>query len=387
MKTLIAIALAVVLVLLMVVPAMASDPAPTVTTSVTIDGANTPPTIKVKWEQSTVGGSTTYGTVLPPLVKCGTVTVDYYAVVTSTMNAGDVSNVFAWVFSPPNSPPPYSTPTSPLGDPYFKYEVDFTKVPAGTSGTYSAADVAKEIALVNAAAAAGALHFSNAFTLTEVVTELNKQTAALWHGSANLTYEQPGGLYKVQVFATVNNATTVDPLVNNFNYVPTCGIAIDFNALNYGPVNISTDVWRAGDLVFNPTDTAGYQGASPATIRNVGNVWADIEFWQSDMGFGKDSSGVWEVQYNYRMGNNTAYQITGATPNIVGGVLGTPYILPNLLALSSLDELDFSIHVLKAVPGKVNYTGVLVIGCSNEQFPSPLPAPFLAVTGFADPCP
>lgn len=403
MKKLIALVIAVVLVLAMVVPALAAPP-PTVTTVVNIDGGTSAlPTIKVKWEQSSLNSNgattpTTYGNVNPPLTKCGWVQVDYYAVVTGPQPLyGNLSNVFAYVYSPVGSPPPYNSLSDPPeGDihPNFKYKVDFTPI----------TDIATAVGLFNAVPPSALTYGMNPnpspngtlYTAADILLELNKPEATLWHGVARLTYEQPAGAYIVDVYGITaagktstipSNPYVVAPfeaLENTFTYNPVPYIAIDFTSLSYGNVTTGVDTWVNGDTqMANPPDGAGiggngYPAAPPkgATVENIGNTWASIDIWQDDMGFGQT-----DVLYDYKMGNATA--LINQVPNMIAGVpQGPGHILPNSLGLSMLDELDFSILVVQPVIGQNHYTGKLKIAANYTPFNTPAPN----ITGLADPC-
>lgn len=377
MKKLLAVLITLGLLLTLVVPVSAADT--TVGTSVTVNGSgDAAPVIKCKWEQDTTtsleNGDTTHvvyighggssnAQFLPPVVKNATKTIVYYAVVTSDTKGGDVSQVFADVFSPLNSPAPYDMPNDPHG-PRFKYEVNYAKVPVGLSGSYSNADVNLEVALVNAAFAANLITFST-FSIEDIRIELNKQTAALWKGVANLTYEQPAGDYTVNAVAMVDNAASTI-FANTFTYVAVSGVEIDFLNFNYGPVAIGTETMRAGDTVWaTSAGTAGYGAASPfgATIRNIGNTWARVLIQQNDMGLGKDSNGNWEVSFDARMGNLTENRVV-YFPNI-----GTPITLPNAMGLSTIDELDLSIKVIKPLSGHTGaYVGTIIVSSSIYPF-------------------
>jgi hypothetical protein len=399
-KSLLAILIAVVLVLALVVPTFAAPPQVTTTVNVGT-GTGIGPTVKVKWEQSSLNSNgpttTTYGNVNPPLAKCGWVEVDYYAVVTSPQPIyGDVSNVFAWVYSPANSPAPYNSLNDPAlhhVHPNYKYQVDYTRVPISTPP--SSTDITGEVAIFNAVPAS-ALTFginpstSGAYTSADILLELNKPGATLWHGRARLTYEQPAGAYIVDVYAAVNGITSTSPgtpyvpaaleaVENTLTYNPVPAIALDFTTLNYGTVTAGVDTWVNGDIAMaSPPGTAGvrpngYPVGSPngATVENIGNTWASIDIWQDDTGFGQG-----EVLYDYKLGPGPA--VSGLAPNFTSP---TGYILPNSLGLSMLDELDFSILVIKAIPGTTAYTGHLRIAADNTPFTSTGP-----ITGLGDPC-
>ena len=130
MKRIIAVFIAIFAILALTVPAAAYDTVANVAT-----GSGDPPIIKCKWEQepdnsiilpdgSKTGGamhlesgdpdhSTPGMQILPPLAKCATKDIQYYAVVTDPQGTNTVTNVFAIVYHPPESPPPYNQSDSP----------------------------------------------------------------------------------------------------------------------------------------------------------------------------------------------------------------------------------------------------------------------------------
>ncbi|MDD5094241.1 MAG: hypothetical protein PHV74_07675 [Dehalococcoidia bacterium] len=363
MKKMICMMIVIVALLATAVPvALAAD----IGTSVTIStsGANIP-VVKCKWEQdTTVGADLESGDVthalydtgansvdsqfLPPLAKCATKTIYYYAVVTDAEDMGNVQQVWVDVFHPEGSPAPYSTSTDPLG-PLFKYEIPFTKI----GFDQASRDI------VTDAFNAHLITFDPTFDLDEVIFEMTKGTAALWMGQAEIDYEQPAGDYKVECVAMDWDDNYSAPLVNYFEYVGVAAVEVDFDSINYGPVSIGVEVMRAGDTDFaDPApQPAGFGAANGATVRNIGNTWAHVVVTNDDMDFSKDVTGTWNVNFDARMGNDDAYKVIYMPEEET--------TLPNYLALSSQDELDFSIKVIK---GTGTHTGMMTIGASIEPF-------------------
>jgi hypothetical protein len=352
------IAAAMALVVALAVPAIAA--AQGADTSVTVaTGGGTNPIVKCKWEQDLTaeledgdpGHATPGSQFLPPGMKCGLKTICYYAVVTDEEDGGNVSQVYVDVYHPVDAVPPYSCSTDPRG-PYFKYEIPMTNI-----GHDAAA-----VALLEAAAAAGLVTFDPAYTLEEIITqELMKGTADLWYGCAEIDYEQPCGMYDVKAFAIDRNSNISAVLENQFEYVCVPIVEIDFTSFTYGSVNLGVEKMVAGDTVW--TDPAGNPAGAgqtaKATIRNVGNSWARPVIMQDDMGFGKDITGMWNVSFDARMGNDDAYKVY-YDPEVA-----TPLL--NYLDLSTLEELDLSILIKKGVSGST-YTGAIVIEAECVPF-------------------
>lgn len=395
MKKYLAIALALVLTLSLTVPALAITT--DVGTGVTVSsGGGTIPIVKCKWEQEPVAtvpcmesGDPSHATpgtqILPPMVKCDTKPIEYYAVITDEEDMGNVYEAFAIVYHPNGSPAPYNNSTSYWGN-YFKYKIVFQNI-----GHDSAAK-AKVVAANNA----GLITFGAGFDLSEITNgvdgEMDKGTADLWMGVEIIDYEQPAGLYDVYVYAVDrnNNMSTgaANPirngLHNQFLYVPVSGVEVDFTSINYGSVNLNVEKTIAGDITWDiPAGVAPTENR--ATVRNIGNTWANVVINQSDMGFGTAGAAAgtalqgtspaalagsnWNVTFNARMGS---YSTT---------MYYDPFVtvtLPSVLGLSCQDELDFSIKVKN---GFATRQGTMTIGSAIVPFTYTG-----AVNCFAAPC-
>jgi hypothetical protein len=344
------------------------------TTSVTIQqGGGDAPFIKCKWEQQPVAlnpdledGDPLHLTdgfqLLPPLVKCAEKPYEFYAVVTDAQGPGTVAQAFADVYHPVGSPEPYG-PTSIGGVQdleYFKYEVPFVDLQALGMTKAEAA------AIVQYAYNRGLITFDPTVDLADVLFELEKDTAHLWAGYADMWYEQPAGCYDVYVYAVDKNDNLSDYLWNCFEYVPVAGIEVDFTSIDFGSVALGQEKPVPGDTVWD--DPAG---VNKATVRNIGNTWASVQVMFDDMGFGRDIYGNWNVLFDARMGSDDAYYVGGIEPDTI-------VTLSNALGLSTLDELDFSIDVLK---GFGTHNGTLTLGVIGRDFVYP------DIVGIPAPCP
>jgi hypothetical protein len=288
-------------------------------------GGGLPPVVTAKWEQEPIAalesGDPTHAVagmqILPPCTFGGKKLIEYYAVVYDEEDNGNVKLAFADVFHP---------------DGTFKYQVNFVKIVPQSTG----------ISKFNAAVAAGLVKVGTAKTAAEVLNDLNKGTAAVWRGEAYIDYCQMDGYYSVIVKAIDQNDNYSPELVNTFLYVPVACGEFDFTTLDYGSVAINRPVWRAGDTVFGSADKP--------TVRNIGNTKILVKINQSDMGFGQDVTGAWMVHFDARLGN------VGAEP------IYDPYVettLPDVLDRSHLEELDFSIHIVK---GTGAHSGDMTLG-------------------------
>jgi len=209
--------------------------------------------------------------------------------------------------------------------------------------------------MVNLAYKYGLITFGS-FTLTDVLYELEKGTADLWMGHAEIDYEQPAGKYRVLDYAVDTNNNLSPALFNEFTYIAVCGIEADFTGINFGSVNLGVEKMIPGDTIWNQTP-----GLNNATVRNIGNTWTSVTVKFDDMGFGQDATGAWNVRFDARMGSDNQFY--------VGNIL--PYetiTLQNALGLSMKDELDLSIKILK---GFGEHSGVITLGCVERPFDYP----------------
>jgi hypothetical protein len=308
--------------LMVVIPASAV----TVGTGVNIQsGGGTPPVVEAKWEQQAISvledGDPTHTVagfqILPPCTFGGKKLIEYYAVVYDEEDNGNVKLAFADIFHP---------------DGTFKYQVNFAKVSLQSQG----------ISKYQAAVAAGLVKTGSGKDSAAVLNDLEKGVAAVWRGEAYIDYCQMDGDYTVIVKAIDQHDNYSPELTNTFLYVPVACGEFDFTQFDYGNVSINKNVWRAGDTIFGTADKP--------TIRNIGNTKIKVKINQNDMGFGQDVTGAWMVQFDARLGN------TGAEP------VYDPYTettLPDVLDRSHLEELDFSIHVLK---GTGSHSGNMFLG-------------------------
>jgi hypothetical protein len=186
-----------------------------------------------------------------------------------------------------------------------------------------------------------------------------------------MSYHQPYGTYKVIITAFDNN-NNQGTLENHFLYVPVTAAELDFTAIDYGTVQVQTDVIRGGDTVFSQDD-------GKPTVRNIGNTWAKIWLFQNDMGFGQTVGQIppWNVLFDARLGDALTGTLIHFDPAFAKGTTPTPNgpktVLPDILKLCNTQKLDFSILVKKALlPG---YSGNMWIGAQFEEF-NPAPTPY-----------
>lgn len=326
-----------------VTPQCNADPADPVDVTTTVNiatGGGSIPVVLSSWVADTTSsledGDPTHAIsgsqFLPPVSYLGKKDIEFFAVVWDDEDNGNV-NVVAWdVYHPLNA----------WGNGSFKYQVMGTQI----------IDQAEAIALFQDAMDAGLLTVAGEFDANVILTEyLEKGTAAVWVGTADLDYHQPAGDYRVLANAIDFNNNWAEPLESNFLYVPVAAFEIDFDTVNYGNVNINTHKWVAGNTIFNPGDNR-------PTLRNIGNTALQVTINQDDMGLGESLSG-WNVQWDARMGNDNAYTMVYEPFETV--------TLPNALPLCNTEELDFSIQVFKGTTG--TKTGTMTLGAVISPIP------------------
>jgi len=196
---------------------------------------------------------------------------------------------------------------------------------------------------------------------------LAKKTAYAYCCDFTMSYEDPAGSYKVNVWGANNAGTNGAPLSNQMQYLQTKAFDIDFNAIDYGTVVPS--IWKpvAGDTTWTATP-----GVNSATIRNVSSTPLQIGVWQDDMGI-NDPNGTTYVTYGAAIGGS-AYTTYG--PNLIVSAANpthkaTPII--KYLKLSEKNELDFEVNVSK-FPQQLTgpFTGTMEISATNiNQLPCP----------------
>ena len=331
-------------------PAVAATVVNTGLTQDTTGGAN--PIAKAKWEMNIAkDGSGQYvGTddstsagaqFMPSGIKDVSKRITLCSIVTDPDGLADIDNVYADVFYPDDIV---------LGD---------SHVPLADQSGLGCGNLMQEDKLTKLTKAEGLELFCNKirnnnfnlptfnspYTYDEICKadgELMKETAAVYCGEKNLSYEDPSGSYEVWSVPQ-DKVGLQGKLINHFEYLPLTAIETDFTSVNYGNVRLNTHKIINGDLTWGP---------SLATVRNVGNTRAAVSVLQDDMGFGK-TNGLWNVKYDARVGSNANFAVYD--PNVTT-------VLDDELDLSELDEMDFSIDVSKFPPTHTGpYTGTMTL--------------------------
>ncbi len=182
--------------------------------------------------------------------------------------------------------------------------------------------------------------------------ELQKETAAVYCTTKDLSYEDPSGVYKVWAVAQ-DKVGLQGQLENSFTYLATTAFETDFSKIGYGNVRLATEKIISGDLAWDAMD------AGKASVRNVGNTRLAMRVEQDDMEFGM-TDGAYNVSYKARVGSGATW--ASYAP------FAAPKVLDDELDLSELDEMDFSIIVSKFPPTHIgdSYTGDLTLSAVSR---------------------
>lgn len=180
--------------------------------------------------------------------------------------------------------------------------------------------------------------------------ELWKETAYVYCGERDISYEDPSGDYKTLVLAQ-DKAGLDGTLVNKFSYLPVTAFETDFSKVSYGAVKLNTHKIINGDLTWDVLD----QGK--ASVRNVGNTRLIMKVQQDDMGLGMTDT-AWNVKFDGRVGSDAVFK--NYNPNVLTS-------LNDALNLSETDEMDFSILISKFPPTHDGntYTGAMVLSATG----------------------
>ena len=210
--------------------------------------------------------------------------------------------------------------------------------------------------------------------------ELTKSWAAVYCSDKSLTWEDPAGGdktnnnaggYKVTVTAydTATVASQSNVLENHFTYMEGIGFEKDFSTVDYsrdGNLLIGEDRIISGNKKFY------VNSSTTPTVRNTGNVRLNIAIAQDDMGLDKIESGAltgeWRPKYDARVGDlhedlvdYSPFGFKGETPvysTCCSGTCGDYVLLDEILDLSEIEEMDFSIRVREKWPQALSeYTG------------------------------
>lgn len=288
-----------------------------------------PPIIKCVWENDQ--DPTTDGIQIFPVLD-GTQHVDFWAIVTDPEGVDTVANVYVDLYNP---------------DGTLKYELELTIYPKWTDGGTGKTGVQEwldawandDIVTWNDVHYAG---MTRGEVFSEIYHELNESTARIYHVVGELTYCQIAGTYMASYIAYDVKDNPSDRLESNLCYVPTAGIEIDFNSVDYGTV----------DLHYWKIVSGDFDMGTPLkpTVRGIGNTDFTLKIRQDDMGLGM-TGGQYNVRYKARLDEGTYVEYD-------------PYdevYLNDYVERCNIEKLDFGILVDKPGSGSGTYDGTMVI--------------------------
>lgn len=177
--------------------------------------------------------------------------------------------------------------------------------------------------------------------------------ARLYCQEKDLSYSNPAGSYNLKITAEDNLGAKSPVFENNFKYLELTAFAVDFDAINYGPVQLNTPKIIKGDNIWHTP-----LGKNPATISNVGNTRLRLVVHQNDFGLG-GVPGNWNVRYTARIGSNsdfTAYAPESPTP------------LAQIMELSETNNLDFGIEVFRFPTEDSAFSGQMTLSVEKADY-------------------
>jgi hypothetical protein len=322
-----------------------------VTTKLEQDGGTpqaSAPIVAVKWEMGTVNGedaSTDAGAQIMSTGQCGVhKTVKICGIVTDPNGKSDIKKVYGDVYYP-------------------------SGVKLGTSHVDAVTGQKREIATcgemvrectMEALAPAAAIDlfcnkirnnnnnlptFAEGYNYANVCDDaqaglLPKETAYLECCDFTMSYEDPSGDYKVNVWANDTADYNSQPLQNTMTYLESKAFDVDFTGIDYGKVK--TGIWQE---IPGNTTWANPKTVNGASVRNCSNTRIQLGVWQNDMGI-KEPDGSTFVNFKAAVSSATNYQEYG--PNLLN-TDGTHKVtwLNEDLDLSELNEMDFGVKVTK----------------------------------------
>ena len=335
----------------------------------------TPPIVKAKWEMLSEGNDDSTATgaqFLAPNVWNGTMNYNVCAIATDPNGAADIVGVYADIYYPASKAIHNLNPSTDIHPDTAGGTQDF-----GQGGCNA---FIEENTLIKMSKDQGynlfcnkirtnnnnLPKFSSGYDYNEICNpdgELMKETAYVYCDTKILKWEDPAGNYTVKVFAQDKAGNNSVVLENQFEYLPLTSFEKDFTNVSYGQVMLNTDKKIAGDLTW---------GNSIPSIRNLGNTRLWMKIAQDDMGLGQ-SSGVYNVQFDARIGNNEKDWSAKYYPFKLKGIAGSPSAsqytqLEDILDLSKTEEIDFSILVAKWPNISATYTGTMWLEAVSAPF-------------------
>jgi len=406
MKKVLAIVLALALALAISVPVMATEVG--VGTGVNItSGGGVAPIIKCKWEQDQSvypaghpnagepgleagdfahekyvgdGDSTLCNAQFLPSLQFEVDTaVEYWAIVTDPDDTDQTGALISVDVDHPEGPPEGGS---------HKYQLILTVVEKGLiydgAGNVIGYTPGMGVDKFMKAYEAHLVTVAAGYDYDEIMYELGKCTAKIYMVVGELEYHQPCGDYRVAIHAQDQHSNQAIPLENCMTYVCMQAFRLDFTGLCYGDVMLSNEKWISGDTVFESPGLAPYDVL--ATVHNIGNMALKVKIKQDDMGLGYSTTtrttyqgstkpalgeSSWNVIFDARVGSNPAdhmyFDPCCLDTEDLDACTAVEVILPTVLMPCTPQEIDFSIHVIKANLG--TYPGEMILECVEADWP------------------
>lgn len=333
-------------------------------------GGGQPPIIKAKWEMKTSTQglddfSASGAQFLAPGVWNTDMNYTVCAIATDPNGAADIDGVYADIYYPTGV-------AFHPEDPFHLDQINGGTVSVPDYGENGCGEFIEENTLIKLTKSNGIQLFCNdiknnnnnlpeffgGYDYAEICGpdgELEKEEAYVYCDDKTLTWEDPAGDYKVHVFAQDKAGNSSVVRENHFEYLPSTGFEVDFNEVEYGEVLLNTHKIISGDLTWDGANN----DTSPASIRNLGNTRLYLWVEQDDMGLGQTSD-QWNVLYDARVGNETAdWRNYWPEQN---------KRLEDILDLSELEEIDFSILVTKWPDSQTVYGGDMYLTATAANF-------------------
>lgn len=319
--------LALLMVLSMILVALPAyaDPNGNVTTTAQVTGVGQPPVVEQKWELAT--GAMTQGTdqIFTPDPTPGALNgFDVWTLVSDPFGIDNISAVYADIYKPGKTPP---------GDPYYK-QVHCSVV------TY----LDTNVAVVNSAIDAGIAHGSISVAAGLAKDNLYKHIWQAWNCHVPYSIcnpvDEPGN-WHVNAWASDGIGTVSAGKWNQYTISPVKALALDFTAIDYGPIRPGLSKWIRGDVIFLISD-------GMPTVQIRGNIAGTLKVASSQMVGVALKKIIDNFDVKLGTGPDVTYNSTSpATP------LGP--IDPCVTT-----QMDFSIHPDVGIPADT-YNGTMVV--------------------------
>lgn len=245
-------------------------------------------------------------------------TMGFWVAVSDLNGYLDIRDVYIRVFHP---------------DGTFKYQFHLTRVAPVDVGNCSAIGPSTTAGTpLYAAVATGQKTAAEAATLYHQCTQMQ---VAFYFGTAEITKDQPWGIYDYVVTALDNGSGTSAPATFQFEVLQIAGLALDFQTVDFGQIVPTTPDITDGDTNFCPP------GSNLPTVMSIGNVWLNLNVQYAPMANVDKVIDVFDIRLGVVDQNPNTQE-----PVIVNPVYAdAPALVANYLLLPNCPtKVQFSIH-------------------------------------------